>query len=269
MCQVPAASLSPVTAEFFESSQIDATGVVLVAHGLNNKAEVMDELISVLQRAGFHCCRVALHDLDMPRDISAEATEELWLRTVLEARDDIFRRFPNLPIFNLSYSLGALVTVRFLDTSSSKLFERMVLIAPPVALNWSASLLRLLTPLARFGVSLPSAAPKDVRIRSGTPLVEYKALLNMHDAVHNLSNAATLNQTKTLVIVDEDDELVNRSGVLEWINRNELTAWNATELINRHPEKRTYSHLMVIERALGHAAWQSMTDEIISHFRNR
>lgn len=238
----------------------------MVAHGLNNKPQVMDALISVLQGAGFHCQRIALHDPNGPRDLSAKAIEDLWLETMLDACDEVSERFPRLPLFNLSYSLGALVTVRFLDAHASKSFERMVLIAPPVALNWTVSLLRALMPLARFGWSLPSAAPKDIRIRPGTPLVEYKAVLNMRDEVHTLAKPESLNRIPTLVYMDEGDELVSRSGVLEWIERNRLTHWTERELEDRNPEGRTYSHLMVVESALGHSAWQALTGEIVSHF---
>jgi hypothetical protein len=255
-----------MTATLIGTDADPALGVVLVVHGLNNKPEVMDSLISVLVDNGFHCLRVSLYQdapdgRSDPSDIAAG-----WRAILADAYAEAQHRFPDLPRFAMSYSLGALTTVSFLDTEAVPTFERMVLLAPPVALTRSASLVRALTPLGRFNIALPSAAPKAIRARRGTPLSEYAAMLELVGEVDTLGHAGKLGQIPTAVYLDPDDELVGYGGVLDWINRNGLEMWSPRGFKDRDPEGRTYSHLMVLEKSLGPLAWTELTEYIVAHF---
>lgn len=250
----------------FETESSDASGVVLVAHGLNNKPDVMNSLIGVLRAEGFHCLRISLHE-DEVRGVSPTVIADRWLNTFKSAYVRLAAGYPSLPISVLSYSLGALTTIKCLDVHPTLDIERMVLIAPPVALTWSASLVRLLTPLARFELALPSAAPREVRARRATPLKEYAAMLDISKDVRTLRNPDVLGAIPTEVILDPDDELVSYAGVLSWLRTQKLGSWTGYRLHGRQPEGRTYAHLMVLEKSLGSSAWLTLTERIIKHLR--
>lgn len=252
--------------KLFETNADFPRGVVLVAHGLNNKPEVMDSLIRVLLVEGFHCNRIALHQNGPSSRTPPTALANAWIAAYSEAYDKVCHRYPGQPIHSLSYSIGALITIRFLDIRPDSTVARMVLIAPPVALTPGARLVRFLTPLARFGVVLPSAAPADVRARRGTPLAEYAAMLNQAEAVRTLERREELGSIGTRIIMDRKDELVNYEGVAAWVRRNRLSSWTVEELKDRAPEGRTYKHLMVLERSLGRLAWTQLTKDIVAHF---
>jgi len=256
-----------MTATLIETDAGHALGVVLVVHGLNNKPEVMDSLISVLVDNGFHCLRVSLY-WDAPDGRSDPSVIARGWRAILaDAYTGAQDRFPDLPRFALSYSLGALTTVSFLDRETTPTFDRMVLLAPPVSLTRSASLVRALTPLGRFSIALPSAAPKEIRARRGTPLSEYAAMLEMVGEVDALTLPDKLGRIPTVVYLDPDDELVGYAGVLDWIHRNGLEMWSPRGFKDRDPEGRTYSHLMVLEPSLGPLAWTELTEYIVAHFK--
>ena len=250
----------------FETRSDPASGVVLVAHGLNNKPEVMNSLIDVLRAEGFHCLRISLHDRAVKR-LSPAVIADGWLDTFTSAYGRLTHDYPSLPIYNLSYSLGALTTIRFLDMHPTVKFERMILIAPPVAFTRSASLVRFLTPLAQFGLVLPSAAPREVRARWGTPLKEYVAMLEISKDVQTLRNADELEAIPTEIVLDPDDELVSYSGVLSWLEAQHLDTWTSYRLPERQPEGRTYAHLMVLEKSLGSSTWLTLTERIIKHLK--
>lgn len=251
----------------FETGSDLASGVVLVAHGLNNKPDVMNSLIEVLRAEGFHCLRVSLHDRAV-KSASPAAIADGWLDTFVSTYGQLTDDYPSLPIYNLSYSLGALMTIRFLDMHPTVKFGRMILIAPPVAFTRSASLVRLLTPLSRFGLVLPSAAPREVRARWATPLNEYAAMLNISKDVQVLRNANELGTIPTEIVLDPDDELVSYSGVLRWLEAQSLETWTSCRLPERHAEGRTYAHLMVLEKSLGRSTWSTLTERIVKHFKS-
>ena len=250
----------------FETEAEFPSGVVLVAHGLNNKPEVMDSLIGVLLAEGFHCLRIGLHR-DVGKHTAPAAIVNGWMDTLTHAHRKIVDEYGAYPIYSLGYSLGAVVTMRFLEVCPRATFRKMVLIAPPVALTRVASLVRFLTPLARFGIVLPSAAPREVRARWGTPLSEYAAMLELADALRTLHRKDKLRGIPTEIVLDPDDELVSYAGVLAWLERQQLEEWTAHRLQDRAPTGRTYAHLMVLEASLGSLAWANMTERVINHFK--
>jgi len=256
-----------MTATLFETDIDPALGVVLVVHGLNNKPEVMDSLINVLVSNGFQCLRVSLYQ-DVPDSRpDPNEIEARWRAIFANAYREALDRFPHLPMSALSYSLGALNTISFLDGEEAPTLNNMVLLAPPVALTRSASFVRALTPLSGLGIALPSAAPVEIRARRGTPLSEYAAMLHLVRDVRTLDRPRKIGQIPTTVYLDPDDELVSYAGVLDWIDRNDLEKWTHKGFKDRAPERRTYSHLMVLEESLGSVAWTELTRDIVAHFK--
>jgi hypothetical protein len=250
----------------FETNVRRPGGVVFVVHGLNTKPEVMDGLVQVLLEGGFHCQRVSLYREEATNRAPGGAIVEGWTRALSSSYEQVQRRFPGLPVNNLSFSIGALLSVHFLEVEPRASFDRMFLLAPPLALTRTADLVRFLTPLRRFGAVLPSAAPRRFRARWATPLSEYAAMLGLSNRLQVLRRRDELSRIPTRIVLDRGDELVSYDGVSDWIERNELRSWRIHELRERRSERRAYKHLIVVEEAIGARAWAQLTSEIVSHF---
>lgn len=250
----------------FDSKGVRPRGAVLVVHGLNTKPDVMDELVQVMLASGYHCQRVSLYE-DLPtRRARRDAVVTGWTRALSRAYEGAQIRWPGVPVHALSYSIGALLTLHLLDVDPDVTFERMLLLAPPVALTRTANLVRLLTPLAPLGGVLPSAAPRQVRARWGTPLAEYAAMLSLVQRLHTVEERQKLSRIPTSVVLDRRDELVSRDGLSAWIRRNGLHAWQVHELGQRDAPRRLPRHLIVSRGALGPRAWDELTGEVVRHF---
>lgn len=96
--------------------------------------------------------------------------------------------------------------------------------------------------------------------------MEYAAMLQMLNQIQSLAEQEKLDQIQTLVVLDKNDELVSYEGVMDWLDQNNLTHWSPKQLVDRAPESRTYAHLMVIEKALGRPAWETLTRDILAQF---
>ena len=236
-----------------------AKGVVVVVHGLNNKPEIMDPLIEALNTRGLHARRVALAGHGSAMGNHSGNLDQLWLQDISSAYHECAERYPDLPVFLLGYSLGALTAVRFLDENPGA-FERMVLYAPAIRLRWRTRLLRPLRPLARFRLSLPSLAPKEQRVRDWTPLAAYAAMFRLSDAVQKIDHRARIGATPTRVLLSRRDELVSYRGLERWIEENELHRWQlfAADV----PTQAKNKHLLVVPSAVGTDAWKQVTDQL-------
>lgn len=237
----------------------------MVAHGLNTRPEVMDDLVGELTRAGFDALRVSL-GTESARARDPRATADSWHRAVADARADLHARVPDLPVHLLGFSLGALVILRSMDADPPGR-GTAVLIAPPVALTRPARAIRLLTPLARLGLVLPSAAPRAVRARRTTPLAEYAALVRTAEGLHRLRHPAALDLTRALVLLDRNDELVDHDGVVGWVRANRLGSWTVTTLPPRRRTRPGHGHLLVSRQAVGPTSWTALAEAVVAHLR--
>lgn len=250
----------------FDSKGDRPRGAVLVVHGLNTKPDAMNDLVQVMLAFGYHCQRVSLYG-DLPtRRARSDAIVTGWTQALARAYAGTQTRWPGAPVYAMSYSIGALLTLHLLNVSPDVTFERMVLLAPPVALTRKANLVRLLTPLVPLGAVLPSAAPREVRQRWGTPVAEYAAMLSLVQRLHTVEEGQKLSRIPTSVVLDHRDELVSREGVRAWIRRNGLHSWQVHVLGRRDSPRRLPRHLIVSRRALGPRAWERLTGEVVRHF---
>lgn len=246
-----------------------ARGIVLVAHGLNNKPEVMNDIIAVLRSAGFHCMRLSLHDKALKTLTPSDDVVEIWLAGFQEAHAQIVQEYPGTPVYALGYSLGAILNILYVDSlecASEVPFSKMVLIAPPVALTSAASAVRLAKHLGRMRVSVPSAAPRKIRARRGTPIREYSALSSIVSTLSKVQHSDRLNAIHTVIFLDRGDEVVDYTGVIEWLQRNRLESWNVKEIGHREAVDGSYAHFLLAEEALGISAWTNLTEAVVSHF---
>lgn len=250
----------------FDTKGVRPRGAVLVVHGLNTKPDVMDGFVQVMVASGYHCQRVSLYGEVPTRRARSDAILAGWTQALSSAYDGVRIRWPGAPVHALSYSIGALLTLHLLNVSPYVTFQSMFLLAPPVALTRTANLVRSLTPLARLGAVLPSAAPRHVRARWGTPIAEYAAMLSLVERLHTIEERQKLSQIATSVVLDRRDELVSCAGVRAWIRRNGLHAWRLRELRDRDSRRHIPKHLIVTRSAIGPRAWDHLTDDVVRHF---
>ncbi|MGK2886238.1 MAG: alpha/beta hydrolase [Rhodococcus sp. (in: high G+C Gram-positive bacteria)] len=256
-----------VSAVVFSATPQPPSAAVVVVHGLNTKPEIMDELIGVLVENGFGCVRVSLHDDARGARTPPAEVVSAWVDRVelgiLEAR----RAFPNAAVDLLGVSTGAMASLALLDRRQHPSIDRMFLLAPPVALRLVSKPVRVLIPLWRLGLGLPSAAPRSVRQRSWTPFSEYGALMLLHDHLKHPSNPRFLAGIRTRIEVDSRDELVDLRGVDRWLDDNDLREWSAQPISGRDPQGRVYRHLVVTRAALGPGGWRSLVADLLEHLR--
>jgi hypothetical protein len=232
--------------------------MVLVTPGLNNRPEAMDPLAHTLRESGLDSLTVALR---FGQEFEPDAIAADWVSSVACGYDQCRQRDPRAPLFSLAYSLGAVVTLAFLRRTPSATLDRLLLIAPPLALTGTAELVRLLTPLRRLGMALPSLAPEEVRARSSTTLADYHAMLLLIKELNEAPLSPNIAGAQTSVVLGTDDELVDEKGVRRWIDQRKLP-WR-TRTVSRGP---TPHHLLLSEPRSGAAAWKELTSEMLGHF---
>lgn len=232
--------------------------MVLVTPGLNNRPQAMAPLAHTLRESGLDTLTVALR---FGQDLAPHAIATDWVSTVARGYDECLHRASQTAPYSLAYSLGAIVTLAFLRRTPSTI-DRLLLIAPPLALTRTAALVRLLTPLRRLGLALPSLAPKDIRARSSTTLADYHAMLLLVAELNDAPLSPHIAATHTSVVLAADDELVDEQGVRRWIHQRQLQ-W-PTRTVSGGP---TPHHLLLSESRSGALAWKELTSEMRRHFR--
>lgn len=220
----------------------------------------MDPIAGCLNHHGFHALRVSFHD----RASRPEGLPSCWLSEMAGGYRELEARYPELPVYNLSFSLGALVTIRFLELEGAARFERMVFLAPAIALTRRAGLVRCLRPLRSLGLSLPSVAPRSLRARDATPIAEYAAMLDLMDYARIVSRR--VGRIPTAVLASRRDEVVSFEGIESWMRRNRLENWTLKAV---HPEASpapclSYEHLSVLETVRQPSS--RLHREILRHF---
>jgi pimeloyl-ACP methyl ester carboxylesterase len=231
--------------------------MVLVMPGLNNRPEAMRPIVETLNDNGY---RSRIIPLRFGQTLGPAAIAEDWVSSLAAAYNEARARADE-PLHCVAYSLGAIVTLMFLQHTPNAFFERLFLIAPPLALTRSAGLVRLLTPFYRLGWSLPSLAPKEIRVRSTTTMADYQAMLTLIDHLNAASLSDNIRRIDAKLVLIAHDELVAAKGVEDWIKKRGLQ-WQLLRL-QSGPQPR---HLLLSELRTGSAAWRSLTHEMIGHF---
>ena len=265
-CRVapPPFKSSPLAPKWSLSDVVKPKGVFLVLHGLNQDPRSLDQLSHELTLLGFHAFRPVLTG---HLEKTAESfPPEYWLSDVKNGLQTIQKRYPDLPISILGYSLGgALATLAASETDPSHRPHSMVLIAPALSLRWPLDLITYLDLTPRSTLGSPSWAPEAYRRFATTPLFWYANTLDLYEQVETSPSIAELRSVPTLVILNPKDELVSPGGVRDWLAARQLQpAWGVHE-INPKPSERTIpEHLMVDEHSLGATEWRTLLSDIRS-----
>ena len=252
-------------------------GVALVIHGLNLKPERMGPLADELRRWGIAVVLCALRGhgenytplAGCAPDIARLTTFRQvsytgWRTEVMAAyaAATALAQPTAAPIFLVAFSLGALLGCELLVTTPMVHFDRMVLLAPALALRPHSHLPAL---LGRWPtLALRSFAPRAYRSNPATPIAAYRAL---HTALQSLQRHGDgkLN-VPTLVLIDPQDELVSLRGLRRWVQRLYLSQWHFY-LVKKEAQRADlrFHHLMIDADCVGPTPWQTMLAQIAAH----
>ena len=199
-------------------------GVALVIHGLNLKPDRMGPLVDELCQWGIAVVLCALRGhgenyaplAGCTPDVARLATFRQvsytgWQAEVMAAYTaaSALAQPTATPLFLVAFSLGALLGCELLVTTPRVYFDRMVLLAPALALRPHSHLPAL---LGRWPtLALRSFAPQTYRSNPATPIAAYSALRTALRSLQRHGNAQL--NVPTLILVDPQDELVSLHGM--------------------------------------------------------
>lgn len=247
--------------------------VVVVAHGLNQRASALRELHEALRARGAAVVVLQLrgHRLDSEEEPSVleawralrwgEWTED-WRRAAETAAAIAAEH--QVPLTFLGYSLGALVHVHALTAGERTAvpFARQVLLAPALSLHpWvrAARVVRVLSP--RF--LLPAFTPPAIRSHAATSVAAYDALFRYEAAVSIIQHPECL-RIPTLVFIDDRDELVSAPRLRRWVAQHGLApAWRIHTLTkDRTTAGSILRHYITDQVGLGAAAFGALVERV-------
>jgi alpha-beta hydrolase superfamily lysophospholipase len=193
--------------------------------------------------------------------------EKVWLNEVAQSYQDIRSRFPHLPTYVMGYSLGGLTLITMLESISPHTYPRaMILIAPAVALRGFLDVSAFLHLPPPITWAFPNLAPPEYRRYDYTPLFWYSNTLALYRNLGHLQNIKQLATIPTLVVLNEDDEIVSTKATVAWIDENNLSPSWRVEMF--HPENSQFplkEHLIIDEASLGRREWARLR-QLIARF---
>jgi esterase/lipase len=249
--------------DFFASGIQPVKAVTIAVPGLNMKPTAFLEIVNFLTQKGSDVILVHLTGHRNDSQNLSEITRHAWLTDLLEAHHHAGTLVKNnpKPLYLIGFSLGALVNLDVMSHYPGIVhYDKMVLLAPAIALRRRSHLIKFFFPLGRkFGI--PSRQPKEYRFRDKTPVQAYKVLLQMKKSIEN-QNYLNLN-IPTMVVIDENDELISLENLKKIINKDQLTHWHVYTLDCQYVGKDTgYHHLIIDENTMGTDNWYRFQSRI-------
>lgn len=245
-------------------------GVALVIHGLNQKPEVMQGIIEQLNRAGIETLNLTLfgHETYLDEELRLinfkRASYKQWSNEIYQAFKAAEKRAleNKTPLFFVGNSIGGLLACDLVVSNDDVNFDRMVLFAPALSIHYTSRLLAIFSPFSQLVI--PSLTPESYRANEGTPIAAYNALYEAIDHFEDkLSHKLNI---PTLLFIDESDELVSYSGLVELINTQSLSNWNIEQVKKSENAQTNYKHLIVDSASMGDQQWKRMVNSMVSHF---
>lgn len=243
--------------------------VVVVTHGFNIDPEAMTEIEEALRSAGMDVLSLDLsgHESQLDEDGRLvqfrEANFPIWREDIDQAVYMAGQRAGELdvPLYLVGFSLGGLLSVDYLNRHPDAAVERMVLLAPALALRWTSYLLMPLTALPNF--FLPSVAPVDYRANNYAPVSAYESLYEGLRGFLDEVEPAHINRPAQVWLTDSD-ELVSPDGVRDFINEHGLNQWSVRGISKSSGAAMILNHLIIDANALGEESWEFMRQELLS-----
>lgn len=253
--------------DFFEATNREYKGKVLVVHGLNTKPSKMNQIIGVLNDEGYDCFSIVLKGHDGSIEDMKTATREDWFDDYAGAFEIIkkHKQETGLGFYFVGYSLGAQLFLDFVIDTNESVPEKMILFAPPIKTKWMSSFVKFFY-IAGGEFMVPSFNLKEYRVHDGTSVNAYKGLFESIEALENSDDLDRLN-IPTQVIIDPKDELVSLGKLEKFIKDKKLKNWNLTKVSTKNSNlEKPYHHLIIDDLALGQDEWNSKILPILKNF---
>ena len=248
--------------KWYRAASEKPSGSVLVVHGLNNRPEIMDPLIGVINQTGFDALLVTLRGHNGEEGELAAVELDDWPNDIKTGFSLISSEGRSSHLAVLAFSLGGIAAIESTKREfTSPKPDSLILIAPPLALSARSNLIRLMLPGRFFNLGLPSLTPNGYRIYDHTPLKAYNTTFDLIRSVEN-DPGQIARTTPTSIFVSAEDEMVSLAGIRHWLKNKQLNNWTVEELRPKAEIKPSFAHLVVDEPTLGTAEWQRLCAEI-------
>ena len=242
--------------------------VALFVHGLNQRPDKMKDLMNVFHKTGYDCYLIQLKghgsnfNDNLKKDIAdskLDAFKNAKFNDWLDDFGNVYQKIKNnySEFVVVGYSLGGLVSLNYLEINKVKV-DKIFLIAPSIAihsLNYSVKFLSFFPTLV-----IPSLAPQTYRENKGTPV---RAYLSLYKGIEKFEKLSTdYINTKSLIILNEDDELVSYEKTKKIIKEKRLNNWKVVKISKKNVEKDLdYEHLIIDSKSLGDS-WEIIKNYI-------
>ena len=253
-------------------------GVALVIHGLNLQPDRMGPVIENLNRSGIDVLGLSLRghgkNFDHRDDMDAAAARlesfknvsyTLWLNEAYLAYRQVQKRARqhHTPVFLTAFSIGGLIGLDLLISNPDVHFDKMVLLAPALALHPTVYLERILSPFPHLVI--PSLADDAyLANKKGTPVAAYNALFEALDYFEE--NAGSKLNVPTLIFIDKQDEFIPLRGLKALAEEHQLDQWQFY-IVQKEAEMAagTFHHHILDASSTGEGVWQAMMAAVTGH----
>lgn len=235
----------------------DPNSLAMIIPGLNEKPEAFTQIANLLAAQGVYTRIVVLEGHRTDETWAKNLKAKDWLDDLKYAYQDLTKNYPNLEIANISFSLGAPLTLVFLKENPEAKFKETIFLAPAITPKRKSILVKLLTQMNFFGFSLPSLAPANYRVHDHTSLSAYAALFKLIKACQTIGQEKNISQSHVQIFLRPDDELISLENLKFWLQENDLN-WELYILDNKPLDSDLPAHLLSDENNFGKEAWQNM-----------
>jgi pimeloyl-ACP methyl ester carboxylesterase len=223
----------------------------VLVHGLNNTPEIFSDIINVLPPSSV-IVNVTLTG-HIPGAAQPRLHPKIWLEDVRNAmkKHEHIHRWTGI-----GFSLGGLVLTH-LALEHPYSFERLILLAPALAVRRPILLLKLFTPFSH--IHLTSFTPLDIRAHKRLNMTYYRSLFQLqHETCAQLQ---THRLPHTTVFISPHDELLQASMVKRLFKDKAIIV----PLKTKRRYVKDYAHLLVKKSSLCDTDWQMLVSVIVSN----
>ena len=265
-----ASQYSTVTSWYRAGGGSPVCGSALVVHGLNNRPEMMEPVIRVLNGLGYDALLVSLRGHRGSEGELAAAAAADWLGDIAAGFNRISAERRADKTVMLGFSIGGIAGLEYIKQTqpifnppqiNGPQLDRIILLAPPLALSFRSSLIRFLIPGKHLNLALPSLTPPVYRVHDHTPLAAYDLSFSLIRSIKNDPGLAA-RSIPTSIFIAPGDEMVSLGGIHSLIKNHRLNNWSIHLVELASTIEPMYDHLIVDESSVGAVAWQKMTGQI-------
>lgn len=234
-------------------------GVVTLAHGLNQRPEMLYQIRDIFLEQGLVTNVVSMqgHREHLPDSNMPGIKVGCWEQQVKKALEISNRLQEDHSIEGdhifLGFSLGGLVGVHVLNKNPD-IFDRGILLAPAIEMRFTSHLIKILNFLDDH-VTIPTPTRDEERAARGSSLLAYKELFRIREDFLNSLNRQHVNIPME-VIVHKRDELVSAWGLRNLIRQNDLDQWQLSLLdVSKKFGFQNYYHQITVPDHIGQEDW--------------